>query len=93
MHITNYLKPYNHHNQLHEPSQFLTSSNGLEHGATLLARQDRGLTEDEVRAYLLHRVTPQRLELEATMEAVVGASCRQLGMLGQVVGNGGFFHG
>ena len=32
------------------------------------ARQDRGLTEDEVRAYLLHRVTPQRLELEASME-------------------------
>ena len=32
--------------------------------------QDRGLTEDEVRAYLLHRVTPQRLELEASMEVL-----------------------
>ncbi|CAJ1419897.1 unnamed protein product [Effrenium voratum] len=32
-------------------------------------REDRGLSEDEVRAYLLHRVTPQRLELEASLEA------------------------
>ncbi|CAK9085547.1 Uncharacterized protein (Fragment) [Durusdinium trenchii] len=31
-------------------------------------REDRGLSEDEVRAYLLHRVTPQRLEVEAPME-------------------------
>ena len=31
-------------------------------------REDRGLTEDEVRAYLLHRVTPMRLELEAPVE-------------------------
>lgn len=31
-------------------------------------REDRGLTEDEVRAYLLHRVTAMRLELEAPLE-------------------------